>query len=97
MKTIRQMAGHAITRATSGERAVSTETRDKFTEAAAALRAELGDDAVFEFCLGEIVRQMNAQTEQQEEAERAARSHFSKFLDYDDTPAGSAWDRKLYE
>jgi len=89
MITIRQIAGHAIQRATAGRRNVSEETREKFTTAVADLRAELGEDAVLEFCLGEIVRQMNASTEEQEDTDRAQRRRFSDYLTNGDEPARS--------
>lgn len=54
------------------------------TQAVEDLRSELADDAIFEFCLGEIMRQVDAQSTAQEEEQRAERSRFSKFFVYDD-------------
>jgi hypothetical protein len=88
IRTTRQIAGGVLAQITTGHRTVSTATREKFTQAVEELRSELADDAIFEFCLGEIMRQVDAQSTAQEEEQRAARSRFPKLLtyDYDDDP-----------
>ncbi len=93
MLTTQQIAGQAIQQATAGSRNVTKATREKFTEAVADLRGDLGDDAVFEFCLGEIVRQVNAQLE----AEWSARPRSNQFLDYNPEPAAPVVNSKFFE
>jgi hypothetical protein len=89
MKTLQQIAGEVISRARvrQGIRAdVANDTVAQFGEALTALRAELGDDAMLEWVVRETIQQMDAQTEAQEEEERAAQRRFIPFLDYGDEP-----------
>ncbi len=101
MKTLQQITGNVIARARArqGIRAdISNDTATQFGEALTALRAELGEDAMLEWVLRETLQQMDAQTEEQEEAERVVNRRFSEFfVSDDDKPAAPALKSKYFE
>ncbi len=101
MKTLQQIAGEVISRARirQGIRAdISNDTAAQFGEALTALRAELGDDAMLEWVVRETLQQLDAQTQEQEEAERVVNRRFSEFFVYDDDkPAAPVLNSKFFE
>ncbi len=101
MKTLQQITGNVIARARArqGIRAdISNDTAAQFGEALTALRAELGEDAMLEWVVRTIIQEMDAQTEEQAEAERVVNRRFDKFFTYDDDkPAAPVLNSKFFE
>lgn len=63
---------------------ISSEVYDQVAAGAKAARVALGSDLLYENWLGRQAQRLQAAETEEAEAERAARSRFSKFFTYDD-------------